>query len=172
MTGGARITAAGSGLLVALLSGLPVVRGGPVPVFVGLAAAALLGLLGAASAVLAIGRTLLALAVAGWIGVCVALGSGSPDLLVLGTAPALRLWAGLPELVRLGKPGLPDLVTDVVGGTAAAALVLLVARGADDLRPSALLLSAAAGGLLVGTGLLRLRRQPRPSGDGRHPGRV
>ena len=69
----------------------------------------------------------------------------------------LRLWVGLPELVRLGPAVLPELVGEVVGGAAAAALVVLAGRRVDVLSPMALLAALVSAALLVGAVAVRLR---------------
>jgi hypothetical protein len=149
--------AAASALLVAVTTLMPLTRSHPVPGVVGVLVALGLAAAVAAGAWLGQARTLLALAVVGWTGLLLVLGRGSVDV-VLVSGIALRLWAGLPELVLLGRGRLRDLLPELVGGGCAAALVLYAAQGADGQDPSALLLAAAAGVLLVALGSLRLRR--------------
>lgn len=147
-----------AGLLVLLVTVLPLLAGGPVPPAGGVAVAVVLAALATASTWFDEGRTLLALAVVGWVGTVLVLDDGSVAAVVIVGGLMLRVWAGLPELVRLGRAGAPDLLADLVGGGAAAGLVLLAARRTDELPPAALLLALAAALLLAVAGALRLRR--------------
>jgi hypothetical protein len=143
-----------SALLVTVAALLPTPQADPTAV---VTVVPLLALLAAGSVLIDLGRAFVACAVAGWIAVLVVLGTPD-DLLVVASAVLLRLWAGVPELVRLGRPGLPDLAADVVGGTAVAVLVLLVARDPDQIPTGGLLLALVAGAALGVVGALRLRR--------------
>ena len=144
-------------LLVAVTTLAPLTRSHPVPTGVGVLAGLGLAVAVAAGTWWGSARSLLALVVVGWTGLLVVLGQGAPDVVVV-SGVALRLWAGLPELVLLGRGYLRDLLPELIGGGSAAALVLYAAPRADGQDPSALLLAAAAGVLLVALGSLRLRR--------------
>lgn len=144
-------------LLVALVTLAPLTRSESVPAAVAVGVAAAMSLLAGASARSGRGRTLLAIAVVGWVAALVARGHGAVDVVVV-SGVGLRTWLGLPELALLGRAGVRELLPELVGGGCACALVLYAARRAEGQDPSALLLALAAGGLLVVLGSRRVHR--------------
>jgi hypothetical protein len=97
-------------------------------------------------------------AAAAWTSAMLLAGAGPAAAVVLGSAGCLRLWAGVPELVVLGRRGAPDLLADLTGGVCAAGLVLLVSVGTPDQEPRSLAVALGGGALLVGLAAVRLRR--------------
>lgn len=117
-----------------------------VAVAVGCTAAALAGRL----------RATAALVTVAWLAASLATATGGPQVVVaLVAAVLLRVWCGLPELVALGRRGLPDLGPDVAGGAAAAALVVAVADARAGLPAPVALGAVVALGVL---GVVAVRR--------------
>lgn len=147
------------GALLALVAVLaPVPLDGPVPCYVQVPATAALAVAGGVALTRARLRTAVAVLLVGWVVLLIAVGSGPVGTVAVLSGVALRCWAGVPELARLGRAAVPHLAADLVGGAAVAALVLAVAQHADPLRPTALVLTLAAAGALFAAAALRLRR--------------
>jgi len=147
------------GALLALVAVLaPVPLDGPVPWYVQVPATASLAVAGGAALTRARLRTAVAVLLVGWVVLLIAVGSGPVGTVAVLSGVALRCWAGVPELARLGRAAVPHLTADLVGGAAVAALVLAVAEHAGPLRPTALVLTLAAAGALFAAAALRLRR--------------
>jgi len=147
------------GALLALAAVLaPVPLDGPVPWYVQVPATAALAVAGGVALTRARLRTAVAVLLVGWVVLLIAVGSGPVGTVAVLSGVALRCWAGVPELARLGRAAVPHLAADLVGGAAVAALVLAVAQHADPLRPTALVLTLAAAGALFAAAALRLRR--------------
>jgi hypothetical protein len=147
-----------SSLLMGLAAALPIGRDVDAPVWLLVGAPVVLTVAAARTAWLGRGRIVLGVLAATWTGAALLSGSGPVDAVVLGCGAFLRLWAGVPELLTLGRRGLLDLIADLTGGVCAAGLVLLTALGTPSQAPTSLALALGGGALLVLLGTRRLRR--------------
>ncbi len=150
--------AAAAACAMLLGSASPLLLDGPVPLVAGLAVVGTLTLLAGLVARRDADRTWVALAAVGWVAAGVTTGSGPVVPVVLLSGLALRVWAGLSELLQLRQHALTDLVPELIGGGAAAALVLYASGTAQRLPSAALLLAVVGGLLLCATAAGRLRR--------------
>ena len=147
-----------AGGLALLGCAAPLLLDGPIPWGYGALAALVLAAVAGAAAHGDVLRTPAGVLLTGWVVLCVAVGDGPVLAVAVVAGTALRAWAGVPELLRLGRSHVADLATELAGGAAAAGLVAVAAERSRQLPPSTLLLALVAAGLLVGTATRVLRR--------------
>lgn len=143
------MTAALAGAVSAALGLLPLLLTAPQPTPARLLAALAVGIAGTLAVLTGRLRVGVAGVILVWLGSSLVTATDGPQAAVAVAAGVLlRVWCGLPELAAIGRGALPDLAPELVGGAAAAALVVAVA----DLRPglpAALVLAAVAAATAV-----------------------
>jgi hypothetical protein len=144
--------------LALLLAGLPLLLPSGLPTAWRVVTAVLLAAAAAAAVLTTTARVAVGVVLALWYVVALAPGDGPAAEVAVTGGVLLRLWCGLPELLALGRRVLPDLAPDLLGGAAAAALVVAVARREADLPAVAVVAALAGSCALVGAAVLRVRR--------------
>ncbi len=144
--------------LAVVATATPLSLDSQIPWYVGVLAVLLLGMAGGASVRREALRTVTAVLLVGWVATALALGEGPVDVVAITSGLALRGWAGVPELMRLGRPAVPDLVAEVVGGAAVAGLLVVASRRTDPLPPEALIPALLVTAAVVVATVVRLRR--------------